>query len=83
MCLYNDDKAFAWRGIAGRMQAGGRLYKITLCISRIGLFFSGTSETVVAVGVQRLFALQGRKGSKPPQERGWLCALGVAGLQKV
>jgi hypothetical protein len=38
------------------------------------LFFSGISGTVVVVGVQRLFALQGMKGSKPPQERGWLCA---------
>ena len=32
MCLYNGDRASAWPGIAGRMQAGRRLYKITLCL---------------------------------------------------
>ena len=39
----------------------GCLHKITLCIRRFGLFFSGTSGTVEVVGVQRLFALRAGK----------------------
>jgi len=39
----------------------GCLHKITLCIRRFGLFFSGTSGTVEVVGVQRLFTLRAGK----------------------
>jgi len=47
------------------------------------LFFSGTSGYGGGGwSTLRLFALEGWQGSKPPQERGWLCALCALGCKK-
>lgn len=49
----------------------------------LGCFFSGTSGYGGGGwSTLRLFALEGWQGSKPPQVRGWLCALCALGCKK-
>ena len=42
-------------------------YKMVLCLKAWGCLFTGTSGTVVVVGVQRLFAIEGWRSSLQPQ----------------
>ena len=54
----------------------GMTINYMLCIIALSCFFSGTSGYGGGGwSTLRLFAFAGWQGSKPPQERGWQCAV--------